>query len=70
MRCSAGPVYVVQIDSRKPVLHHADYTAPTLQHELVDHTTDQEYICPVRYLDHKAKIDDDLLMICPMCKKG
>ena len=41
---------VVQIQPKKPVLDHADDTAPTRQHELdhTDHTdhTDQEYICP------------------------
>ena len=56
MRCCAGSLYVVQIQPRKHVPDHADYTAPTRQHELnhtdyIDHTdhidhTDQESICP------------------------
>ena len=43
-------IYTVQIQPMKHVLDHAEYTAPTRQHELdhTDHTdhTDQEYICP------------------------
>ena len=61
MRCRAGRICVVQIQPRKDVLNHADhadYTAPTRQHELdhtdhtyhTDHThhTDQESTCSER----------------------
>ena len=41
-------IWIAQIQLRKLVLDHADYTAPTRQHELshTDHTdhTDQEYV--------------------------
>ena len=49
-------ICIVQIIPRTHVLDHADYTAPTRQHEPehtdhtdhTDHTnhTDQKYICP------------------------
>ena len=39
-------ICIVQIPPGKHVLHHADYTVPTWQHEL-DHTY-QESICPER----------------------
>ena len=48
-------ICIVQVQPRRYVLDHADYTAPTRQHELdrTDHTdhidhTDQESICPER----------------------
>ena len=37
-------ICIVQIETRKPVLDHADYTAPTRQHE--PDPTDQELVCP------------------------
>ena len=47
-------ISVVQTQLRKHVLHHADYTAPTRQHEL-----HREYIClALKYLDHEVAIDD------------
>ena len=47
--CRPGSVCIVQIQPRKHVPDHADYTAPTRQREL-DHTdhTDEESICPER----------------------
>ena len=47
-RGSAGSVQYrsIQIQPRKPVLDHADYTAPTRQHER--NQTDQEYACRER----------------------
>ena len=44
----------ISIQPRKIVLDHAEYTAPTQQHELDD--TDQEYVCP-ESLDHEVGID-------------
>ena len=49
-------ICVVQIQPRKHVLDHADYTAPTRQHEL-DHT-DQEYLpCLANLSDHELGND-------------
>ena len=49
-------IWIVQVHPRKSyVLDHADYTAPTRQHEL-DHGTDQE-LSALQDLDHGMRTD-------------
>ena len=52
--CAGFEMTKISIQPRKIVLDHAEYTAPTQQHELDD--TDQEYVCP-ESLDHEVGID-------------
>ena len=68
MLCRIG---TAQIQTRKHVLHHADCTVPTRQHELdhTDHTnhtdhTDREYICP----ETSTSPDHLQIMTCPTCE--
>ena len=62
-------IYILHIQPSKLVLDHADYTAPTRQHELdrTDHT-DQEftYLYALKSVDHEVGTDD-LQMISPRC---
>ena len=39
------------------MLDHADYTAPTKQHELLIDHTDQEYLPCLAELDHSMGLD-------------
>lgn len=52
-------ICIPHIQPRKPVLDHAEYTAPTRQYEPV-HTdyTDQECIYPERSIDHEMGVGD------------
>ena len=56
VRCCASSVYIEQIQTRKPVLGHADYTAPTRQHE-VDRTRSGIDLPCLADLDHDLGID-------------
>ena len=48
-------IHILQIQPRKHVLAHEDYTAPSQKHEL-DHT--DKKLSSLKYVDHEAEIDD------------
>ena len=68
VRCCAGSVECIPlgIQPRKPVLYHANYTAPTRQHEL--DRTDQGSVCPQISRSRTVGIGDlsDVLIDVPL----
>ena len=56
MMCCAGSICIVQIQLRKLVVNHADYTAPARQHEL-HHTDHKHHTVHTDHTDHTNHTD-------------
>ena len=50
-------MFPVRIQTRKHVLEHGEYMAPTLQHELDPTHQECMYLSALKYLDHDVGID-------------